>query len=350
MLSLSILKGPLDQTLNAAILQGFTELAHSKVSSENFRRWMQESPAGPALHAILTAEDGRLAGHCCLFPIPMMLQGTRITIAKAEYFFLRSEFRKEAVCGFEKSIKPASVLLLEALYRSGSQFGWDWYLVSAPAEVAPLHRMAGCRKVSISLTECLLTFRPWKAAVNTPNIGSSQRAALAVAGSVQRALWALPRKSGRDVREISVDAPSSNNHHSATGISLTADPDFTRWRYGTSEFRRLQFRDSSESWLIAKKGSSVEYLRVCQSPPDIGEQDAKCLVKSLAEIALREKALGVRWALYADGPSHHQLVPVLRNMGFLCMRRERTIYVRRSAESAESPAWHLQDSLFCFDS
>lgn len=349
MLSLSIRKGPLDNSLNAAILRGYIELAHAKVSPENFRRWMQESPCGPALHAILTADNGKLAGHCCLFPIPMARDGERTTIAKAEYFFLRSEFRKETVHGFDKSIKPASILLLESLYRSGSQFGWGWYLVSAPTEVAPLHRMAGCKKVSISLTECLLTFRPWMAAVNTPNIGAGQRAALAMAGSVQRTFWALPRKTDSAVREISVDAPSSN-HHVAPGISLTSDVDFANWRYGTSEFRRLQLDGSDKSWIVAKKGSSSEYLRVCQSSPDLDEQNAERLVKSLIKIALRERALGVRWALYDDGSLQHRLVPVLRQLGFLCMKRERTIYVRRSASSGETPAWQLQDSLFCFDS
>jgi len=350
MLSLSISRGPLDETLYAAILQGYTELAHATVLPRNFRRWTQQSPSGPALHAILTAENGQVAGHCCLFPIPMELDGQRITIAKAEYFFVRSDFRKEAVHGHEKSIKPAAVLLLESLYRCGSQLGWNWYLVSAPEEVAPLHRMAGCRKVAVSLTECLLTFRPWTAAANTPNLGTRQRAALAMAGSLQRIFWALPRNSNGGVREVVVDA-SSNDKQARPGISLSSDVDFLSWRYATSEFHRLRPENSSTLGLIVKSGSSYEYLRVCQSSSDLDKQDTKRVVSALVKMALQEKSLGVRWAVYDDGTSENQLVPLLRKMGFLCIRRERTIYVRRSAApESKSASWQLQDSLFCFDS
>ncbi len=349
MLSLSIVRGPLEDALNAAILQDYTDLTGATVSPQNFQRWTQESPAGPALHAILQTEDGQLAGHCCLFPIPMALGAERITIAKAEYFFVRSEFRKQAVRGPEKSIKPAAVLLLEDLYRSGSQYGWSWYLVSAPAEVAPLHRMAGCRKLSISLTECLLTFRPWMAAVNTPNVGASQRAALGMAGAVQRLFWAVPRKSNGGVRQVLVDAECSNGAK-PDRVSLPSQPEFLSWRYGTSEFLRLRPEGSQGLGLIAKRGSNREYLRVCQSSSDLEKQNTKELLNSVAEIALREKSLGVRWALYDDAVSESPLVPTLRKMGFLCARRERTIYVRPVASELQPPGWQLQDSLFCFDS
>ncbi len=350
MLSLSILRGPLDESLSVAILQGYTELAGATVSSHNFRRWTQQSPAGPALHAILKTDDGRLAGHCCLFPIPMAVGRTRFIVGKAEYFFVRSEFRKQAVHGHEKSMKPAAVLLLEYLYSSGSELGWDWYLVSAPPDVAPIHRMAGCRKVVVSLTECLLTFRPWMAAVNTPNIGASQRAALGMAGALQRIVWAVPRKSNGGVREIAVDAPSANGERPQR-ISLTSEADFLSWRYATSEFRRLQPEDSRKLGLIAKKGSSREYLRVCQSSLDADKKNTRLLLNTLVEIALREKSLGVRWAVYDDGISEYQVVPMLRKMRFLCMRRERTIYVRDATPSESgSAAWQLEDSLFCFDS
>jgi hypothetical protein len=146
---------------------------------------MQHSPEGPALHALLKTEDGSIAGHCCLFPFPMNIAGKRATIAKAEYFFVKEQFRKNAVQGCEGSMKPAAVLLLEYLYRSGKGLGWCPYLVSAPAEVAPLHTLAGFRKIVIPVTECLLTFRPWQAALSTPHLVRGQRLALTAVGTLK---------------------------------------------------------------------------------------------------------------------------------------------------------------------
>ncbi|MGH9687886.1 MAG: hypothetical protein ACRD5K_12425 [Candidatus Acidiferrales bacterium] len=246
-------------------------------------------------------------------------------------------------------MKPAAVLLLENLYRSGSELDWNLYLVSAPADVAPLHRLAGCRKVVVSLTECLLTFRPWMAAANTPNIGARQRAILATAGALQRIVWALPRKSNGGIREIEVDAPSTNGH-TPQRIRLISEPDFLSWRYATSEFRRLRPEDSGKLGIIAKKGSNREYLRICQSSLDANKQNTKNLLTSLIEMALREKSLGVRWAVYDDGISEYHLLPMLRKMGFLCKKRERTIYVRANASESKSADWQLEDSLFCLDS
>lgn len=350
MLTLHIIRGPLDENLNLAILNGYTALTRATVSAENFRRWMQHSPEGPALHAVLKSQNGAIAGHCCLFPFPLNVGGRRVTAAKAEYFFVKTEFRREAVLGYEGSVKPAAVVLLECLYRSGKQLGWCPYLVSAPTDVAPLHRLAGCRKVTIPLTECLLTFRPWKAAIHTPNLVTSQRMALAGIGTLQRVAWALPPKSDPLVRPVPADAPSESCG-SNQRISLSCDPDFLAWRYSPSEYLRLRIETSADLGVIVKKGGARDYVRVCHSSLGSREQFWKPLLKALVALALEEKSLGVRWAVYDGGVSDKQLVPVLRKLAFLCMRRERTIYVHGLASVDLQPgAWHLQDSLFCFDS
>jgi hypothetical protein len=350
MLTLHIVRGPLDDNLNPAILNGYTELARATVSAENFRRWMQRSPEGPALHAVLKSQNGAIAGHCCLFPFPLNVRGRRVTAAKAEYFFVKTEFRKEAVLGHEGSVKPAAVLLLEGLYRSGKELGWCPYLVSAPTGVAPLHRLAGCQKLTIPLTECLLTFRPWKAAIHTPNLGTGQRMALGGIGALQRVAWAVPPKSDPFVREVPADAPSEHCG-SSQGIGLSCDPDFLAWRYSPSEYLRLRNESSTDLGVIVKRGGARDYVRVCHSSLGSHEQFRKPLLKTLVATALEERSLGVRWAVYHDGVSEKQLVPVLRKLAFLCMRRERTIYVHGLAPADLEPAvWHLQDSLFCFDS
>lgn len=349
MLSLQIVRGPLDAELCSAILNGYTSLTSATVTSGNFHRWMEQSPEGPALHAILRTEEGQVAGHCCLFPFPLNIGGQRTTIAKAEYFFVKENYRKEAVQGRENSVKPAALLLLEQLYRCGRELKWRPYLVSAPAEVAPLHRMAGCRKINIPLTECLLTFRPFRAAAHTPNLNTKQRVALAGVGALQRMAWAVRRKKSSEVNQVPADAPASGLEINS-GISLSSDTDFLHWRYSAGEFIRFQDEASRGLGVIAKRGSDRDYVRVCQSALDAKETSWKSLLRALIRTAVEENALGVRWAVYGDGKSEKRLVGLLRKMAFLCVSRERTIYAH-SLEAAYLPpaSWHIEDSLFCFD-
>ncbi|HEX3375794.1 MAG TPA: hypothetical protein VHS29_02975 [Candidatus Acidoferrales bacterium] len=350
MLKLQIVRGPLDDQLSSAILNGYTSLTSATVTPANFHRWMEQSPEGPALHAILRSPEGAVAGHCCLFPFPMNMGGSRITVAKAEYFFVKENYRKEPVAGHESSVKPAALLLLEQLYRCGRELKWRPYLVSAPPEVAPLHRMAGCRKISISLTECLLTFRPFKAAADTPNLNTKQRVALAGVGALQRMVWALRRKKSIGVHEVPPDAPISSREINS-GFSLSSDRDFLAWRYTADEYLRLQAEASPDLGVIAKKGSAHDYVRVCQSSLNPNEGKWQSVIRSLIAAAIEENALGVRWAVYGQGPIEKRLVNLLRKMAFLCVRRERTIYAHSlDAAHLHPEALHVEDSLFCFDS
>ena len=350
MLKLQIVRGPLDVELSSAILNGYTSLTSATVSAANFHRWMEESPEGPALHAILRSPEGTVAGHCCLFPFPMNMGGSRTTVAKAEYFFVKENYRKEPVAGHENSVKPAALLLLEQLYRCGRELKWRPYLVSAPAEVAPLHRMAGCRKISITLTECLLTFRPFQAAADTPNLNTKQRIALASVGALQRMVWAMRRKKSSGVREVPPDAPLSLREINS-GFSLSSDRDFLAWRYASNEYLRLQVEASQNLGVIAKKGTAHDYIRVCQSSLNPNEGKWQSVIRSLIAAAIEENALGVRWAVYGHGALEKRLISVLRKMAFLCVSRERTIYAHSlDATHLHPESWHMEDSLFCFDS
>ena len=132
---------------------------------------------------------------------------------------------------------------------------------------------------------------------------------------------------------------------------MSCDPDFLAWRYPSSEYLRLRMEEARDFGVIVKRGGVRDYLRVCHSSLGADDQFRRRLLKALITMALKEKSLGVRWAVYDDGVSEKQLVSVLRKLAFLCVRRERTIYVQGLSPAELQPAvWHLQDSLFCFDS
>lgn len=355
MLSLHIVRGPLDETLNLAILNGYTGLSGATVTPENFLRWMQQSPDGPALHALLKTENGNIAGHCSLYPVPMNIAGERATIAKAEYLFVKEEFRKETVQGYEGSMKPAALLLLENLYKSARDLGWCRCLASAPVPVAPLHTLAGLRRIDLPLTECLLTLRPWRATHSNQHLPKSRRLALAAVGTLQRPFWTLRAKSTRHIHVVPAATPAPRAGALDRNISLSNDPDFLAWRYSPSEYFRLRAATSEDLGVIAKRGLARDYLRVCHSSYAANhgnpQPTLEPMLGALVAAALEEEAVGVRWAVYDNGTPQNELVSIMRKMAFLCVRRVRTIYAQGLSPAELKPAaWHLEDSLFCFDS
>src|SRR5687767_6351907 len=121
MLNLRILRGPLSAEQYDRIRSEYDRLVEVRTPPANFQRWLTESPAGPALHAILESPSGQIVGHCCLIPFPLLIDGSRVTAAKAEYFFLHENYRQQTVAGFESLRLPAAVVLLRELYRFGSR-------------------------------------------------------------------------------------------------------------------------------------------------------------------------------------------------------------------------------------
>jgi hypothetical protein len=352
LLDLRIVKGPLEDRLNEVILSEYNRLTSSHISSENLRRWTQESPEGPACHALLNADGGELVGHCCLFPFRMKYGNAQVTAAKAEYYFINENYRTERIHGFERSDKPAAVILLEQLYRYCRMLHWGPYIISAPKGVDVLHRMAGCRAITFPLFECLLVLRPWRGSSATPNLTAKQRTLLfltgVVQGTVSSAVLPFSRRLN-DVRSVSVTAPIKPARESSV-VCLAEDEDFLGWRYPESQYFRVGTSDTSENFLIAKNGSASAYLRVCQYRLDSDNPSLSCLLVSLARSARAQQALGLRWAVYDQSERPAQLVHAMRKLGFLCARRERNFLLYTDDRELLAPGrWNMADSLLSFD-
>jgi hypothetical protein len=352
MLNLRLLRGPLSPEQKERIRTEYNRLASTRVPPENLQRWVEDSPAGPALHALLETDDSVIVGHCCLFPFPMDSSGTRLTVAKAEYFFVGENYRSERVRGLE-SPKPAALLLLEQLYRRGLQEGWGPLIISAPAQIQPLHKMAGCRLARIPLRECLFVVRPWRSSIATPNLTRAHRAAMFGVGVAQQALWfALSHSMARLEPARPTPIPAALEQEpcpESQSLSLSEAPDFLSWRYPASEYFRVGFGRGDRSYAVLKRGSDGTYLRVCQSRIAPGDS-CGALLATLIREARREEALGVRWAIYENGCSASELVRSMRRLGFVSSPRVRNIWLYSSNEQLLRPeVWHLSDSLFAFD-
>ena len=351
MLNLSVVRGPLEEHRNKEILREFNRLTNSHVPIKDYCRWVENSPEGPAWHALLTTENSRIAGHICLIPLRAEYEGKRLVVARTEYFFVHEDFRSEKVHGLENSFLSPAILLLDQLYRHCWEKGWGPFLVSAAKEIQPFHELVGCRAVDFPLHECLFLTRPWKAAKQTPNLNGVKRLALWAVGLVQGMAWQAARVAltlrSEAVSSRGVDeAPDAKN---ACGIVLFADQESLAWRYPAGSYVLLNDEKEPRSYAIAKMSSGGDYLRVCQWQLESVRSAGK-LVRSLLLQAQSGGTAGVRWAVFADDDMAANLVHSLRKLGFLCAAR-----VRRLLVYSEDPAffdaskWRLSDSLFNFD-
>lgn len=348
-----MVRGPLAPAQDKEIIRKYNTLTSSKIPVEEFRHWVQRGPEGCAYHALLETADGQIAGHICLIPLRTKWRGQPVLVAKAEYFFVEEKYRGCAVTGFESSFKPPAILLLERLYRDCHEQGWGPFLISAGAEIQPLHRLVGCRPVDFAVTECLLILRPWRAAAKTPNLNGLQRLAVFLVGCVQRSLWAPAAwlmRPGHLVERV----PHGSSVEFAAGVgaermALFEDEESMRWRYTEEGYVQFALEGSPDHFVIAKKGSGTGYLRVCQwNLPCHGGLTS--LLLALAREARKEKALGVRWSVYRGGERCAQLAGVLKKIGFFCAPRTRRLLVQtKSQEFLTAGNWKLTDALFSFD-
>ena len=353
MLNLRIVQGPLEDRLNEAILSGYNSFYRFPMSPENYRRWTQENPEGPACHALLQTDGGELAGHFCLIPFRMKYGDAEVIAAKTEYYFIKRDYRTERIHGFEGSPWPAAVVLLAQLYRHCRTLNWDPCIASCPRGVDVLHRMAGCRPVTFPLFECLLVLRPLRSASATPNLTAKQRVLLFLTGTAQRTAWSLampfvPRANGIcSVRVSDLIKPLRE----PSVLRFTEDKDFLAWRYPESQYFRMGSSQAcDDDFVIVKNGSDSRYLRVCQYRLDSESLPLSSVLMNLIATARAQDALGVRWAVYGEGEMPARLIGAMRKLGFLCARRERTLMVYASDKELLQPSgWKMSDSFVSFD-
>jgi hypothetical protein len=350
MLNLRIARSPLSAGENQAILEDYNRLTSARIPIEEFARWVNDGPAGPAWHAILETDEKRIVGHTSLIPLKVGYGAPGFTPAKSEYSFVHEDFRSSPIRGYEEVKRPKFLILVDQLFRHGQSEGWGPFLVSTRDANHPLSRRVGCRAAEFHLWECLLVLRPMRAAKHTPNVSRKQRVALLAAGIAQRALWSgaawmLPRAQELYAVPIGTNGAKPQTHR----LSFFEDPASMQWRYQAEQYVKFGFSESSGDYVIAKRGSEERYLRVCQWRL-AKENASNGLIRALIREAKAENAIGVRWAVYDDGPVSAELVGRMRKHGFLCAPRVRTVMIHTKLPEFLAPAmWHVNDAMFSFD-
>jgi hypothetical protein len=345
-LNLRIVRGPLQPQQNQSIISQYNSLASEGISTADFLRWIQNSPEGPAWHAILETIDGDIVGHTSLIPIPATYNGRPAVAAKSEFSFIREEYRAAKIRGFEQSGRLKNLIYIDELFKLCRAEGWSPLLISTSSSYHRVFRSIACYPVNFPLWECLLVLRPGKAASGTPNLQSWQRASLWGTGLIQTTLWspALLFSDRSELRRF----PAHEKPLPPCGQKLVCfqDKESLLWRYPEEQYTRIA-ESGQGADLIVKHGSDTRYLRVCQWQSGV---PTAALITELVQMARQQRALGVRWAVYEGDAGSAAIVSRLRSLGFLCAKRVRTLLINTAErELLECSKWHLTDAMFSFD-
>lgn len=347
MLNFRIARSPLPDRDNEQILSEYNRLTSARIPLSEFVRWVQQGPAGPAWHAILETDEGRIVGHTSVFPLRSA--SPALVPAKSEYSFMHEDFRSAKIRGLENVSKPVFIIILDQLFQHCMAEGWGPIFASTREKNQVFTRRVGLRALEFPLQECLLVLRPLNGSRHTPNLTRSQRAALFGVGLLQRAAWAiasmLPQPSG--VRTV----PTANGAlaQETERLSFFEDRDSLEWRYFGDQYVRFSFDAAPDQYLIAKKGGEDRFLRVCQW--HLGPTGSMLsLIQALVREAQKERAIGVRWAVYENGQVSKMIPTQLRAAGFICRQRVRIVMVhKKEPEFLATSKWNMNDSLFSFD-
>lgn len=347
-LRLRIVRGPLSPQDNETILFEYNKrIEPPEIPIREFLHWVQHSPEGPAWHGILESYSHGIVGHQCFIPLRATYQGRRVVAAKSEYTFLHEDFRTAKIRGFEGIGLPTHTIAAGQLALRCQAEGWGPLLIST---IPSLRRRGFYGFISRNFPswECLLVLRPLVAARETPNLPGWQRACLFAGGTVQKAVWlpasflVFPNGCPQSALIDTSPRPEVSGF-----LSFFEDSESLRWRYLPSDYERLALKGSDVGYITYKRGSANQYMRICQ-----WLLDAEINPRHIAELiraAQRDRAMGVRWAIYGSDDRTQALVRRLRRFGFLCVPRVRTLLIKSGEVELLNPEnWNLTDAMFSF--
>jgi hypothetical protein len=350
MLSMRLIRGPLKVQEYTTILAEYNRLTLANIPKEEFLRWVQDSPEGPAWHAILETEEGRIVGHTSVLPIRAGFHDRWLMSGMSEYSFVHEDFRKVKIKGMEEVSRPTFIILLDHLFQHCIKQGCEPIFASTNEKNQIFTRKVGLRPAEFPLRECLLAHRPIAAARHTPNLESKQRAALLAIGIAQKALWILRRPFIRQEHGLrAVPIGSETLCLDPARLSFYEENESLCWRFIAEQYILYMLEQAPRDYLVVKRGRADRYLRVCQYRLSTANS-AQSIIHALLEQVRADQALGIRWAVYDEGAQAEELVAALRGLGFLCARRTRIVMVHKQFPAyLQSSAWRMSDTHFCFD-
>lgn len=349
MLNMHIVRAPLAEADYKTILTEYNRLTLARIPMNEFLRWVSKSPAGPAWHAFLTNDNGRIIGHTSVLPIPAQRGKACLTTAMSEYSFVHEDFRKQKIRGYENVSRPPFIILLDTLFQHCLKQGWGPLFASTNEKNQIFTRKVGLRPAEFPLKECLLVLKPAHAARHTPNLSKKERTALFAVGVLQSSIWSIRPYpwANNGIDEVLIN--SNSMRPEPERLCFYEQPDSLEWRYLPEQYLRCGLGQAKSDYVIVKRGGPDRFLRVCQY--HITSADSvSSVIRRLLELAKKDNAMGIRWAVYQDGELSEAITKKLRSLAFLCRDRVRILMIHKDfPEYLQPAAWRMSDSHFCFD-
>jgi hypothetical protein len=350
MLNMRIVRGPLGEQEYSVILSEYNRLTGAGIPRKEFLRWVQDSPEGPAWHAILETDEKRIVGHTSVLPIRAGFRDRYLMSGMSEYSFVHEDFRKVKIRGMEEVNRPTFIILLDLLFQHCIKQGCEPIFASTNEKNQIFTRKVGLRPAEFPLRECLLVRHPIAAARHTPNLELKQRAALLGVGIAQKALWTVRRPFTRPNHGLRAVAIGSKTLcFDPAQLSFYEEKESLCWRFIPEQYILYMLEQAPQDYLIVKRGRADRYLRVCQYHLS-SVKSVHPVIHALLEQVRTDRAIGIRWAVYDSGRLAEELVAELRGLGFLCARRTRIVMVHKQFPAYLEPCvWRMSDTHFCFD-
>ena len=348
MMTLTVVRGPLESRKNEAILAHYNRLTSSDISMWEFLHWVRDGVEGPAWHAVLQNENSDIVGHSAIIPFRGSCNGKKVVAGKAEYAFILEEYQTAKIRGFEQSGKPRNAVMIQQLFQRWQEHGLGPLFISTSVGQRSLSTI-GCSVVRFPVCECLLVLRPLAAAGKTPNLERWQRGALVAAGIAQAGISMASALAGKSRRMRRVSNGAAFLVEDSEQLSFFEDTESVKWRYLEGQYEQFAMDADNDQHLIVKRGFGERYLRVCQWRLALRQPSFRVIAR-LVEMARAESALGVRWAVYGNSEAARALVGRLRRFGFLCAPRMRSLLVySKDQDYLSAEKWKLTDAMFSFD-
>jgi hypothetical protein len=330
------LEGPLDEERLQWVIDLYGEVDAKYRRRDILQHLLEQSPAGPALHAF-AVEGGRGVGHCCVVPLPARRGSEPIRSGKLEALVVEKAFR-----GRRGTDEPVVLSLLARLYELADERGIE----VVHAYVTPaVGRVTGFVPVEVG--------RPTLVAVVSPeDRGSRTRLwmerALAPIQRFVRALTGVGRPPAelRPAESADVDLLPAAPPPDAAWTSLAEDA--WDWYRASPIVRVLALGgDGADRALVQVPGAPGEPVRLIGwRPSRAGVRPALQLLAALGATARASGAGTLRVQLWGPDVSSRTLNRACLLTGFVPRKDMTTLWVRARDHALERPDRIVATPLF----
>jgi hypothetical protein len=295
-----------------------------------------ENPFGWSLHAF--ALDGETpVGHCAVVPMKARM-GTRAPVTgKVEALFIEEPYRGEVRLA-DGSERMLAVALLSALYAFADESGIEVLHAYANADLGVLHRLLGCRRLSVGEATYVAVTRPIEFAERTSSLArkaagvglfagqTALRESSYLAARLLARSWNGPllREGADDDAELGETAPAGDRRWTISGS------DSWSWYLGSGLIRILTVPGPAgcRAVVLLPEGGGGALRIVSWSPRRTGLLPALLLLGAAGRLGRRVGAATLRFQPWPSQTGNGTLARACKLLGWIRREDFTTLYVR----------------------